>query len=74
MLTQGWLHVEVGSGKSRDGYCDFSYKRNLTDRSLTGQCLFFLYKSRPCQFVQSRVQTLTRSLLSFILMHVASCC
>ena len=26
VLTQGWLHVEVGSGKSRDGYCDFSYK------------------------------------------------
>lgn len=25
VLTQGWLHVDVGSGKSRDGYCDFSY-------------------------------------------------
>ena len=50
-------------------------KRNLTDRSLTGQCLFFSYKSRDCQFVQSRMQTInsvsTFLLFSCMLSHVA---
>lgn len=31
LLIQGWLHVEVGSGKSWDGYCDFSYKLEKLD-------------------------------------------
>lgn len=77
VLPQGWSHLEdrEWAGRMEMVIAIVSVNKiNLTDRSLTGQCLFFSCNMSRCSFCKQGYRLLFYICFPSVFMHVALCC